>query len=181
MRSRTSHQTSRTRKPVEIDTNPETGRKYTKAELVAKLLPSRSPEELIWRQYLRHTLGELQLRLRNREAYRYPQRVATGSVHSFDFQADVFRGQYRVVSFDDRTGVYTAEYVEPSDGLIEEARAYYLGSAEPYLSWHDPFGPERRRATRQESFDQEIIDRIDRAGQTFQVRFVSAESYAAAF
>jgi hypothetical protein len=103
-----------------------------------------------------------------------------GSVHRFDGQSDVFHGEYRLVE-DLGKGLFVAEYVEPSDALITEAEAFYLHSPQPYLGYHDPFGPERREATRQEALDQEIDDRIDRAGRTFRIRFVSQEAWAAAF
>lgn len=103
-----------------------------------------------------------------------------GDIRRWDFQSDVFRGEYRLVKR--LTGRrWLAETVEPSDELIEEARAYYLDSESPYLGWHDPFGPERREATRQEALDQEILERIARAGVQFQVEIVSAAEFARHF
>jgi hypothetical protein len=106
--------------------------------------------------------------------------MKVGDVLTWDYQSDVFKGQYRLVENLGR-GVWRAENLEPSDELIEAARAYYLDSENPYLDWIDPFGPERRRATRQESFDAEILVRIENAGHTFEIQFVSAERFNAAF
>lgn len=103
-----------------------------------------------------------------------------GDVFRWDFQSDVFRGEYRLVESQGRN-VWLAEYLEPSDELIAEATEFYLRSANPYLGYHDPFGPERREATRQEALDEEILDRIERAGQTFRVELVSAARWAEAF
>jgi hypothetical protein len=106
-----------------------------------------------------------------------------GDVHRWDYQADVFRGEYRLVENLGRDE-WLAEYLEPSDELIEEATAYYL-TADPSswcaVGYHDPFGPERRLRTPQEALDAEILDRIERAGQTLRIRFVSAARYAEAF
>lgn len=106
--------------------------------------------------------------------------MKVGDVITWDYQSDVFQGQYRLVE-DLGRGTWRAEHLEPNDELIESARAYYLESEHPDLDWIDPFGPERRRATRQESFDMEILGRIKNAGHVFEVQFVSAERYAAAF
>ena len=103
-----------------------------------------------------------------------------GDVLKFDFQADVFRGEYRLIE-DLGKGLFIAEHVEPSDELIAEATKYYLESESPYLGYHDPFGPERREATRQEALDEEILKRIDYAGETFRVELVSAARYAEMF
>lgn len=103
-----------------------------------------------------------------------------GEIHYFDNQSDVFKGQYRIVEHLGGRN-YLAEYMEPSDELIAEATDFYLNSPNPYLGYHDPFGPERREATRQEALDEEILERIDRAGQTFRIQFVSQAEWAEAF
>jgi len=105
---------------------------------------------------------------------------AVGDILHFDFQSDDFRGQYRLIR-DLGRGRFLAEYVEPSDELIDAVVNYYLNSPNPYLDFVDPFGPGRRRATRQEAADAEILRRIEYAGDTFTIEFVSAQRYAAAF
>lgn len=103
-----------------------------------------------------------------------------GDVLTWDLQSDDFQGQYRLVEHQGGRR-WLAEYLEPSDELIDRITDYYLNSPSPYLSYVDPFGPGRRRATRQETLDQEIYARIERAGQTFPIEFVSAARYAEAF
>jgi hypothetical protein len=105
--------------------------------------------------------------------------MKVGDIHKWDYQADVFRGEYRLIE-DLGKGSWIIEYVEPSDELIDEAYAYYFGPG-AYLGYHDPFGPERREATPQEAFDEEIINRIDRAGQRMTIQFVSSDRYHAMF
>jgi hypothetical protein len=111
-------------------------------------------------------------------ATRRPHQV--GDVLKHDFQADVFEGEYRLVE-DLGGGSWLAETVEPSDELIEAARVYYLEGQSPCLNYVDPFGPGRRRATRQESLDMEILERIERAGWTFKIQFTSRAKWAEMF
>jgi hypothetical protein len=103
-----------------------------------------------------------------------------GDVLTFDFQSDDFEGEYRLVEHAGGRR-WVAEYVEPSDELIDRATAHYLHAAHPYLGYVDPFGPGRREATRQEALDAEILERIERTGRRFQIEFVSAARYAEAF
>lgn len=103
-----------------------------------------------------------------------------GDVRRWDFQSDPFQGEYRLVTR--LTGRrWVAEYAEPSDELIAEIQKFYLESEHPYLGYHDPFGPERREATRQEAFDQEVLERIERAGAQFELEIVSAAEFARHF
>jgi hypothetical protein len=159
------------RSTAEVQTNPATGKRYTKAELVAKILTGRTQGTLIERQYLRMTAGELQKKLNDKESFRFTQRVPTGSVHTHDFQADIYGGQFRVTSFNDKTGTYTAVVLAPSAEVIGriladvEAGSYYVSPGQD----------------RWEEAEKEIQRREARAGDTFEVRFISAEAYAAAF
>lgn len=106
--------------------------------------------------------------------------LQVGQVMKWDHQSDVFHGEYRLVK-DLGGGKWEIEELEPSDELIDEVLDYYLNAAHPYLDYVDPFGPGRRRATRQESADQEIMNRIDRAGTIKVIQFVSQERWASAF
>lgn len=103
----------------------------------------------------------------------------TNTIRTWDLQSDFFRGQYRLIE-DLGGGEWLAEHLEPSDELIAEAEAYYFGP-DPYLGYFDPFGPERRTATPQEALDEEILRRIDDAGETFKIKFVSSAAYAEYF
>lgn len=110
-------------------------------------------------------------------------KIEVGNVLRWDFQSDVFRGEFRLLEHL-RGSVWRAEYVEPLDALIEEAVAYFL-SADPSscaaMGYHDPFGPERRLRTPQEALDAEILDRIEQTGQQFEIAFVSEARWAEAF
>jgi hypothetical protein len=105
--------------------------------------------------------------------------MKVGDIHKWDYQADVFQGEYRLVE-DLGKGSWIIEDLEPSDELIDEAYTSYF-SPGAYLGYHDPFGPERRVATPQEAFDEEILHRIDRAGQRREIQFVSSARYHAMF
>lgn len=105
--------------------------------------------------------------------------MKVGDVLKHDFQSDVFEGEYRLEE-DLGGGSWLCANVEPSAELIEAARVYYFGER-PYLGYHDPFGPERREATPQEAWDHEILERIDRAGETFTIKFVSRAKWAEMF
>lgn len=106
--------------------------------------------------------------------------MKVGDIHKWDYQSDVFRGEYRLVE-DLGNGRWVIEHLEPSDEILEEIMQDYLYGLNPMLSYHDAFGPERRIQTRQEALDEEVMRRIDRAGERSEVRFVSAARYAEAF
>ncbi len=106
--------------------------------------------------------------------------MKVGDIHRSDFQSDVFQGEYRLVENKGK-GVWVIEYLEPSDEILDAIMQDYLHGEYPMLGYHDAFGPERRRQTRQEACDEEIMRRIDRAGTRSEVRFVSSARYAAAF
>jgi hypothetical protein len=156
---------------AEVQINPATGKRYTKAELVSKILTGRTEGTLIVRQYMRMTAGELQKKLNDKESFRYTQRVATGSVHTHGTQADIYGGQFKVVSFDAKTNAYIAEILPPSAEVIGriladvEAGTYYVGPGQD----------------RWEEAEKEIQRREERAGDTFRVKFVSSAAYAEAF
>ena len=103
-----------------------------------------------------------------------------GDTAKWDNQSDVFQGEYRYVEHLGGNR-WMIEYLEPSDELIEEIEEYYLRSPQPYLGWFDPFGPGRREATRQEALDEEVMERIERAGRRTEIRIVSREPWAAMF
>lgn len=102
-----------------------------------------------------------------------------GDVYKWDYQSDIFQGEYRIVE-NLGGGRWIIEDVEPSDELIDEVIHYYQQPG-AYLGWHDPFGPERRKATVQEAIDEEILTRIDRTGTRREVKFISAAQYASMF
>lgn len=154
---------------VEIGTSPATGKPFTKAELAAAIAGNTS--SLYFRQLLRSTLGELQERFDRNAAQRYRQTEAIGSVHTFDFQADIYGGQFEITAFNDKTGVYTARRLAPSDATIERIIADVLSGA--YYA-----APGEDKAERAE---EEIQSRTADAGREFKIRFVSAEAYAAYF
>lgn len=101
-----------------------------------------------------------------------------GDTMKFDFQSDVFEGEYRLVE-DLGNGQFVAEYLEPSDELIDAVLDYYLNTPVERicLGWVDPFGPGRRPATPQETADQEIMKRIDDAGRRFKIEIVSTQRW----
>jgi hypothetical protein len=106
--------------------------------------------------------------------------MKVGDVLKFDYQSDVFEGEYYLVE-DLGGGCWLAANVEPSAELIEAARIYYFEDEHAYLGYHDPFGPERRVATRQEAWDEEIMNRIDRTGEMFKIQFTSRAKWAEMF
>lgn len=106
--------------------------------------------------------------------------MKVGDVQKYDFQSDMFGGEYRLVEKLPR-GIWKCEILAPSDEVIEAIRAFYMDSANPSLGYHDPFGPERRRATRQESMDQEIALRVEQAGDIREMRFVSRSEWSKHF
>lgn len=107
-------------------------------------------------------------------------RYMVGDIRKWSFEADVFEGEYRIIEVlgSDR---YRIERLEPSDELIERATHYYLESSRPYCGYVDPFGPNRREATRQEALDKEIMNRIELAGTTLDVRIMHGDVWESAF
>jgi len=59
--------------------------------------------------------------------------MKVGDVITWDYQSDVFQGQYRLVE-DLGRGTWRAEHLEPNDELIESARAIQFVSAERYAA-----------------------------------------------
>lgn len=113
---------------------------------------------------------------------RHKQYLEVGTVHAWDYQSDVFEGEYEIVAFHAETGEYTARHLEPSDELIAKATEHYLTSEGVYLDYVDPFGPGRRLATRQEALDMDILERIEKAGTEFRLgRAISPQVYAGMF
>jgi hypothetical protein len=171
MLSKTS--SSRKIRAIEIRTNPATGKRFTKAEFIAIL--AKNASALYARQLTRYTLADLQQKVDQRIKYdttRYAvQKVATGSIHSFDFQADIFEGQFEIVGYDTATGDYTAAYLAPNDRVIEAI----IASAENGSYYAAPGEDRWERAER------EIQERTAQAGKTFKIRFVSAAAYAEYF
>jgi hypothetical protein len=102
-----------------------------------------------------------------------------GDIMTWDYQSDIYGGQYRLIE-DLGGGRFVAEYLEPSDEVIDRIINDFM-DGHGYLDYIDPFGPNRRRVTAQESLDMEIMQRIERAGQTFKIQIVSAATYHAAF
>ncbi len=86
-----------------------------------------------------------------------------GQVLTWDFQADIFAGQYQLV---ERTGPsqWVAVHLPPSEAEIQSIRE------DPLFGGDSP-----------ESAEEEIRRRFDRAGQPFPIRFVSAREYAEYF
>lgn len=164
-----SQRTGRAVRTVTVEVNPATGKRYLKAELAA--LIAGSTTSLYFRQLLKDTLGELQERYNRKANYRHPQRVATGSVHRHDGQADIYGGRYKVVGFDAVTGTYTAEVLPPDDQTIESIIADVISGA-----YYAAPGEDKAEAA-----EAEIQRRTARAGETFQIKFVSAATYAEMF
>lgn len=164
-----SERTGRPTRTVEIETNPETGKRYLKAELAAKIAGSTT--SLYFRQLQRYTLGELQEQVNRKAAYRHPQRIETGSVHRLDGQSDIYGGQYKVTGFDPVTGLYTTVTLPPDDTTLEAIitdvvnGTYYVAPGED----------------RAERAEEEIQDRINRAGRESKTKFISAAAYAEYF
>lgn len=102
-----------------------------------------------------------------------------GDVFEFDFQSDMFCGSYRLVESLGGNR-WIAEHVEPSDELIELIEAYYFKPG-VYLDIYDPYGPNRREKTPQEAFDDEVLQRIERAGERFNLTFVQMPVWAEMF
>lgn len=166
-----SQRTGQTVRTVEVDTNPETGKPYRKAELAAILAGVHGVDSLWFRQLMKYTLGELQQRVTAKRSYRHKQTVPTGSVHRHDFQADIYGGQYKVTGFDDVTGIYTTVTLPPDDKTIEAIIT-------AVVEGHYYVAPGEDRAVKAE---EEIQDRIARAGRESKIRFVSAAAYAELF
>ena len=102
-----------------------------------------------------------------------------GDVVEYDFQADVFRGRFRLVERVGRNR-WLVEDLEPDEAETNRILDYYT-SADAYLGYHDPFGPERRQATPDEAFEREIAERRERAGRRHEIEFISAARYAEYF
>jgi hypothetical protein len=80
-----------------------------------------------------------------------------GDILTWDYQSDIYQGRYQLVAESTTTkGLWTAMRLEPTDAEIEEI----LADEGSYC------GGER-----------EVLDRIDQAGTTFQIRLVSAASF----
>lgn len=109
-----------------------------------------------------------------------------GDIRKWDFQSDVFEGEYRIVESLEGNR-YRIERLEPSDELIERATAYYLESAHPYCGYAEPYNMDGsyssnwRKATRQEALDAEIMKRIDLAGTTLEIEITSNDRFASLF
>lgn len=84
-----------------------------------------------------------------------------GDIRSFDYQSDIYRGQYRLVR-DIGDGVWLAEHLEPTDEMIDA-----IMNDEAMARYRDP--------------ESEVLDRIDQAGTRFRVRLVSASTFASYF
>lgn len=86
------------------------------------------------------------------------RRRRAGEILTFGFQADVYGGQYQLI---ERTGPgkWLAMHLPPTEAEVEKI------SADPYYREHG--GAERV-----------ISDRLQQAGETFPIRFVSAARYA---
>lgn len=164
-----SERTGQITRTVEVEINPATGKRYLKAELAAAIAGNTS--SLYYRQLLKDTLGSLQERFNRKAAQRYRQTVETGSVHRWDGQADIYGGQYKVTGFDAVTGIYTTVALPPDDTTLEAIIADVLSGA--YYA-----APGEDKAERAE---QEIQDRIDRAGRESKIKFISAAAYAEYF
>lgn len=82
-----------------------------------------------------------------------------GDIHTWDYQADVFGGQYRLVA-DLGKGVWEIEHLEPSDETLDAIQ---------------------RLATDDADRERTISDRIADTGTHTTIRFVSAARYAEAF
>lgn len=164
-----SERTGRPTRTVEVGINPQTGKRYLKADLAAAIAGNTS--SLYYRQLQRYTLGELQERFNRKASQRYRQTEPTGSVHRFDGQADLYGGQYEIIAFDDKTGVYTAAHLPPDDTTLDAIIADVLSGA--YYS-----APGEDKAERAE---EEIQRRTADAGRKFNIRFVSAAAYAEYF
>lgn len=87
-----------------------------------------------------------------------------GDIHTFDYQADIFGGRYRLIK-SLGGGKWLAEHMEPTD---EELDAILATAGQS--SWDTP-----------ERVEAEALRRIEDAGTTFTIHFVSAARYAEAF
>lgn len=105
--------------------------------------------------------------------------IKPGDIGTWDFQADMFQGQYRFVEQTGRNE-WIIEQLPPSEELIERAFQHY-SSPGAYLGIHDPWGPERRDNTPEEAWVEEITNREERAGEQMKIRIVSRATYDAAF
>lgn len=115
-----------------------------------------------------------------------------GDVREFDFQADVFRGRYRLV---ENVGgnAWVVEFLAPDDAELDRIVEHYANAeARGYLTapvwnktWAECVGAERpvvvRHKTHAEEMGEELDRRYEMAGQRTTMRFVSADQYAAAF
>jgi hypothetical protein len=81
---------------------------------------------------------------------------AIGTVHTYNFQSDMYGGRYRVIGMIARNEL-VVEDLEPSDEEIDKIMA-------------DPWGGE-----------DEVLRRIDRAGTQSRMRLVSREAWGAMF
>ena len=77
-----------------------------------------------------------------------------GDVLTFDFQGDIYRGQYRLLEHLGKQ-VWRAEHLPVTDEQLAEMEKY---ETEEY-----------------------ILSRVDEAGKTFEVRLVSREEYSKYF
>lgn len=108
-----------------------------------------------------------------------------GQIRKTDFQADIFEGEYEIVA-DLGDGTWEIRYLEPSDEVLDRIESIYR-SGGFYLGYVDPFGPGRRELDRNDPADvefammREIEERIERAGSTSRIRFVSAAEHARHF
>lgn len=117
---------------------------------------------------------------------------APGDVLTHDYQADVFLGQYRLVELQ-ADGSWLAENLPPSEEEIERIFAYYATAEEKGYgtcpiwnkTWAECVGDERPERigskTHADELAEEIARREESAGETFSIRFVSRERWAAAF
>jgi hypothetical protein len=107
--------------------------------------------------------------------------VRAGEIRKFDFQSDVFEGEYKLVEKLEGN-IWLIENLPPSDEMIARIEEVYRGG-HMYLGYHDPFGPERRKREFanpddvQAAIDEEINERRERAGEQTRMRFVSREKW----
>lgn len=96
--------------------------------------------------------------------------MQVGDIRQWDFQADVFEGEYRLVE-DLGGGRWIIEALAPSDALIDRVLAIAAGQEASGASWMSSMAEVER----------EIAERQARAGEQMTVQFISSAQYAEAF